>query len=174
MEMPTVHSVYILARVVSEIYDQCHRAVPDETMGRLVGYRYCWQGTYYTKIVDWIGGTLEKSHIHARFTMEGTRECEFFLDERYGNQPNRPKEVGIFHSHPFGMEPHFSSTDYQTFLAFPYDQPGNVFVLIDPLVFYFKVFTVSSTTLDGHEGKQLNQVSWICYYPGIEPSGDQP
>ena len=171
MEKPTVYPVYILDRVVSEIFDQCHRAVPDETMGRLVGYRYCWQEIGYTKIVDWIGGTLEKSHTHARFTMEGTRECEFFLDERYGNQPHRPKEVGIFHSHPFGMEPHFSPTDYETFLAFPYDQPGNVFVLIDPLIFYFKVFIVSDTTPESRRQKLLQQVPWICYHPAVTTGG---
>ena len=159
---PKIYQVYILKRVAFQIFDQCRKAVPNETLGRLLGYRFCWQGNSYVKIVDWIGGTLENSHIHARFTARGTRESEFFLDERYGQSANRPKEIGLFHSHPFGVDPHFSQTDYDTFLNFPYDQEGNVFVLIDPLISCFKVFRLSES-----KENPLQQVHWICYNPNV-------
>ncbi len=164
--METVYPVYILERVCTEIMAECNRAAPDETLGRLLGYRLCWQGTCYIKVVDWISGQLETSHVHARFTLAGTRESELFLDERYGNHTHRPREVGLFHSHPFNAEPYFSSTDYQTFLAFPYDRIGNVFLLIDPLSSFFKAFVVAMTQNQGQ--KDLKQVPWISYSPKIQ------
>lgn len=163
MQQPNavVYPVYIMGRVAQEIFDQCVQAVPNETLGRLLGYRLQWQGSDYIKIVDWVSGSLDNSNTHAQFTHQGIRECELFLDERYGNGTARPVEIGLFHSHPFRCEPHFSSTDMQTFLTFPYDQDGNVFILIDPLAYFFKVFVIAS---DGQQ-KCLRQVSWICYSP---------
>jgi proteasome lid subunit RPN8/RPN11 len=158
----SVYPVYILSSVVSDILHQCQRAVPNETLGRLLGYRLRYKEVHYVKVIDSIGGTLEASHSHARFTPEGTRESELFSDERYGTDTKRPKEVGLFHSHPFGVEPHFSSTDDETFLTFPYNREGNVFILVDPLVSYFKVFIISQESK-----KTLQQVKWICYSPSV-------
>ncbi len=160
-----IYSVYILARVAQEIYHRCHSAIPQEMLGRLLGYRLQWEGKSYTKIVDWVSGDLDNSHTHAQFTLHGTRECELFLDERYRNISERPKEIGLFHSHPFGADPHFSSTDYQTFLTFPYNQLGNVFILIDPLSQYFKSFVVEENVET--KEKKLRQVPWIIYTPKI-------
>lgn len=160
----TVYPVYIIERVAHDIFRQCQRAVPEETLGRLLGYRCRWEGADYVKIVDWVSGSLDSGVTYAKFNSRGIRECEIFIDERYGSTGNRPVEVGLFHSHPFGHEPHFSSTDYQTFLTFPYDRPGNVFALVDPLSQFFKVFIIEH----GKEGQaQLRQVPWICYSPKI-------
>lgn len=156
------YPVYILSRVAKEIFLECQKAVPKETLGRLLGYRMQWQGKTYTKIVDWISAGIENSHIHARFTAQGSRECECFLDERYSESSARPKETGLFHSHPFGVDPHFSSVDYGTFLNFPYNQEGNVFILIDPIISVFKTFIVAA---DASGAKNLKQVPCICYYP---------
>lgn len=162
-----IYPVYILSRVACEIYSQCMQAVPNETLGRLIGYRMEWQNQHYIKVIDWVAGSLDVSHIHAQFTTKGTRESELFLDERYGTQCQRPSEIGLFHSHPFGHDPHFSSTDYSTFLTFPYNEPGNVFILIDPLSGYFKVYIVVQNCHGTDQPKQLQQVSWICYFPSI-------
>jgi proteasome lid subunit RPN8/RPN11 len=159
----SVYPVYILSRVAEEIFQQCVEAVPHETLGRLLGYRYLWQGKSYTKVVDWVSGTLDSSNIHAQFTPQGIRECELFLDERYGNNTARPVEIGLFHSHPFHCEPHFSSIDLETFLTFPYDEEGNVFILIDPLAYFFKVFVIASKDRQ----KYLHQVAWMNYCPRI-------
>jgi hypothetical protein len=136
--------------------------VPSETLGRLLGYRFEWQGINYTKIVDWVTGNLDSGATYARFTTDGIRECELFIDERYGLGNSRPTEVGLFHSHPFGSEPFFSLVDDQTFLNFPYDEEGNVFILIDPLAHFFKVFIIAKKE---NESKYLQQVPWICYAP---------
>lgn len=158
-----VFPVYILQRVVWEMYAKCKRAVPNETLGRLLGYRCSWQQNEYVKIVDWASGSLDSGRTHAYFTARGIRECELFLDEKYGTGADRPRELGLFHSHPFGCDPHFSSIDDQTFLTFPYDQEGNVFVLIDPLADFFKVYIISCQ--DGE--KKLLQVPWVCYTPKV-------
>lgn len=165
---PEIYPVYILKRVAEEIQQECVRSVPQETLGRLLGKRFAWQNKRYTKIVDWVGGSLEQSHVHATFTKSGLRECECFLDERYGASPARPQEVGLFHSHPFGTDPHFSDVDYGTFLNFPYDEEGNVFLLLDPLTSIFKVFIVALKTSNDLSTKYLQQVPWICYSPRIQ------
>lgn len=156
-----VSPVYILTRVAVEVFAQCQQAAPEETLGKLLGYRCEWQGQNYVKIVDWVSGSLDCAATYACFTPNGVRECEIFVDERYGAADNRPVEVGLFHSHPFGSDPHFSATDYHTFLTFPYDQAGNVFALIDPLSRYFKVYVIEATEC----GKNLKQVPWVYYTP---------
>ncbi len=164
-DSPPIYHVYILSQVANEIMRVCQREVPNEALGRLLGYRLQWQGQSYIKIVDWVGGEIENSHTHARFTVRGTRECEVFLDERYGLDSKRPQEIGLFHSHPFGVDPHFSSTDHTTFLNFPYDREGNVFVLIDPLANFFKVYRIALETQSTPPKKYLEQIPWIVYQP---------
>lgn len=159
---PQVYPVYILQRVAAEIFHACEKAAPYETLGRILGYRYEWEGLSYVKIVDWVTGSLDHSHVHAKFTSPGIQECESFVDERYGNTELRPVEVGLYHSHPFHTDPHFSTIDEQTFLTFPYDREGNVFLLIDPLAHFFKAFVIASHP---SEPKYLKQVPWICYMP---------
>ena len=155
----TIYPIYILARVALEIQEQCKKAVPNETLGRLLGYRCSYQGQNYIKIVDWIGGTIDAGYAFAQFTSQGSRECELYCDEKYCDTEMRPKEVGLFHSHPFNVEPHFSSIDYGTFLSFPYNHPGNVFLLLDPLSKYFKAFIIRPNK------NTLQQVSFIVYHP---------
>jgi len=54
-----VYPVYILSRVAKEIFLECKKAIPKETLGRLLGYRMQWKEKNYIKIVDWISGSLE-------------------------------------------------------------------------------------------------------------------
>lgn len=161
--MSHIYPVYILSRVADEISRQCVDAIPRETLGRLLGYRCSWQGVHYVKIVDLVTGEIDSSCVHAHFTHKGIQECEHFLDERYGKNADRPQEVGLFHSHPFGTDPHFSSIDHQTFFDFPYDREGNVFVLVDPISSFFKVFIMDVE----NQEKCLKQVPWWLYSPQV-------
>ncbi len=159
-------TVWILDRVKKEIYDYCKQGMPDEAIGVILGYRLSDKGQKYIKIVDWASGKAETGRAFARFTAEGVKQYSTFLDERYGpddgfkDEKNyRPRIVGIFHSHPFGWDPSFSSTDYNTFLNFPYNAEHNVFILIDPTIDVFKTFQIQEKS----EGKTLVQVIWGEY-----------
>ncbi len=154
-----IYPVYILQRVVYETLLLCKKSDPNEAIGVLLGYKYQYKGKKYVKVVDWVTGNAYSSHAYAEFTPEGVRQYTTIIEEKYGGSENRPKIVGIFHSHPFGSNPHFSSTDYNTFLNFPYDAEHNVFVLIDPRSNYYKSYIVV------HEGgeKDLKEVDWIEY-----------
>lgn len=151
----------MLERVADEIFRFCCEQEPLEALGKLLGHRCEWEGRPYVRIVDWVTGDVTATSTSARFTAEGVRQCETEVDERYGDGPDRPREVGLFHSHPFGSDPHFSAIDHGTFLSFPYDREGNVFVLVDPLSGYFKTFLLER----GPEGKCLTQVPWAVYAP---------
>lgn len=155
------YPVYLLERVADEIFRFCRREEPLEALGKLLGYHCRWQGRRFVRIVDWVTGEVNASSVSARFTPAGIRQCECYLDEKYGDRPDRPREVGLFHSHPFGTDPHFSTVDHGTFLSFPYDREGNVFILIDPLSGYFKTFVLERAG----EEKRLAQVPWAVYAP---------
>ena len=155
-----VYSVYILQRVVQETKRVCKIADPNEAIGILLGYKYQYNGKKYVKVVDWVTGRAYQSHASAEFTPEGVRQYTSVIDEKYGDSENRPKIIGIFHSHPFGSNPHFSSIDYNTFLNFPYDAEYNVFVLIDPRSNYYKSYIVIK---EGSGSKDLEEVDWVEY-----------
>lgn len=166
----SVFPVYILSRVVHELVDFCLRASPIEALTLLVGQRVEVKdhpGVWFTKITDWVTGGVDSNHISARFTTEGVQQANLFLDERYGDQRERnaalPVIVGVAHSHPFGTEPEFSSIDLDTFLNFPYDAEGNVFVLVDPIPNppFFKVYKI----VRRGEEKVLQRVPWVEYSP---------
>lgn len=159
-------TVWILDRIKDEIYEYCKQNMPDEAIGVLIGYRLCSEGEKYIKIVDWTTGKSETGRTFAKFTAEGVRQYSSFLDERYGLDDGfrnknyvRPRIVGIFHSHPFGVDPSFSATDYNTFLNFPYDAEYNVFILIDPKIDVFKCFQIKRES----QNKDLIQVVWGEY-----------
>jgi len=155
-----IFKAYILHRVVIETLNHCKRADPKEAIGILLGYKYQFKGQKYVKVVDWVTGKANQSHAYAEFTPEGVRQYTTLIEEKYGGSENRPKIVGIFHSHPFGSNPHFSSTDYNTFLNFPYDAEHNVFVLIDPKSDYYKSYIV---VIDEKGMKNLAEVEWVEY-----------
>lgn len=155
-----IYPVYILYRVVYETRLLCKKADPNEAIGVLLGYKYQYKGKPYVKIVDWVTGKAYQSHAYAEFTPDGVRQYTSIIEEKYGGSENRPKIVGIFHSHPFGSNPHFSATDYNTFLNFPYDAEHNVFVLIDPRSNYYKSYIVVK---DKDGAKDLKEVDWIEY-----------
>ncbi len=155
-----IYKAYILHRVVIETLNHCKKADPKEAIGILLGYKYQYKGQKYVKVVDWVTGRANQSHAFAEFTPEGVRQYTTLIEEKYGGSDNRPKIVGIFHSHPFGSNPHFSSTDYNTFLNFPYDAEHNVFVLIDPKSDYYKSYIV---TVDEKGMKNLTEVEWVEY-----------
>jgi proteasome lid subunit RPN8/RPN11 len=154
-----IYPVYILQRVVYETLLLCKKSDPNEAIGILLGYKYQYKGKKYVKVVDWVTGKAYSSHAYAEFTPEGVRQYTTIIEEKYGESENRPKIVGIFHSHPFGSNPHFSSTDYNTFLNFPYDAEHNVFVLIDPRSNYYKSYIV----VNENGTKDLKEVDWIEY-----------
>lgn len=157
-----IYSVYILSRVVNETIRMCKEGAPNEAIGILLGYKMQYNGKNYVKVVDWVTGKAHKSNISAEFTPEGVRQYTSYIDEKYQGAEKRPKIVGIIHSHPFGHNPHFSGTDYNTFLNFPYDAEHNVFVLVDPIANYYKTYVV---TKDETGKKDLEEVDWIEYYP---------
>ncbi|MHA1124863.1 MAG: Mov34/MPN/PAD-1 family protein [Candidatus Heimdallarchaeota archaeon] len=157
-----IYPVYILTRVVNETIRMCKDEAPNEAIGILLGYKMQHNGTKYVKVVDWVTGKSNKSGISAKFTPEGVRQYTSYIDEKYQDAEMRPKIVGIIHSHPFGHNPHFSGTDYNTFLNFPYDAEHNVFVLVDPLASYYKTYVVVK---DDKGRKDLEEVDWVEYHP---------
>jgi proteasome lid subunit RPN8/RPN11 len=161
-EQNEIYSVYILSRVVKETIRMCKEEAPNEAIGILLGYKMQFNGRKYVKVVDWVTGKSNKSGISAKFTPEGVRQYTSYIDEKYQDGETRPKIVGIIHSHPFGHNPHFSGTDYNTFLNFPYDAEHNVFVLVDPLASYYKSYIVVKDELGK---KDLEEVDWVEYYP---------
>jgi proteasome lid subunit RPN8/RPN11 len=160
LESDNIYPVYILHRVVYETLLLCKKSIPNEAIGVLLGYKYQYKGRKYVKIVDWVTGKAYQSHAFAEFTPDGVRQYTTIIEEKYGEAEERPKIVGIFHSHPFGSNPHFSATDYNTFLNFPYDAEHNVFVLIDPKSNFYKSYIV---IIDEKNQKDLKEVEWVEY-----------
>jgi proteasome lid subunit RPN8/RPN11 len=100
---------------------------------------------------------------YARFTPEGILEYRLALHDRYGSNPHTPRVIGLWHSHPFGGNPQFSSTDINTFFRTPFCAEGNVFFLIDPLSRFFKVYMLRRP--DESDALQLERVEWCTYRP---------
>jgi hypothetical protein len=73
--------------------------------------------------------------------------------------------IGLWHSHPFGGNPQFSSTDFNTFFRTPFCAEGNVFFLIDPLSRFFKVYMLRRS--DEKDVLQLERVEWCTYRPKV-------
>ncbi|MDO8124951.1 MAG: Mov34/MPN/PAD-1 family protein [Candidatus Hermodarchaeota archaeon] len=173
---PQVYPVYVYRRTCQAIFDYClheaQRPSPREALGVILGFRRLWQGKKYIRVTDWATGRVEASIAYARFTPEGILEYRLALHDRYGTNPHTPRVVGLWHSHPFGGDPHFSSTDLHTFFNTPFCAEGNVFFLIDPLSCIFKVYMLRPR-LD-EQGLQLEQVDWCTYQPSVtiktEPS----
>ncbi|HUU77082.1 MAG TPA: Mov34/MPN/PAD-1 family protein [candidate division Zixibacteria bacterium] len=155
-----IFPVYILHRVVYETIMMCKKAMPSEAIGILLGYKMQYNDQKYVKVVDWVTGNANQSHVFAEFTPEGVRQYTTLIQEKYGDSENRPRIVGIIHSHPFGSNPHFSGTDYNTFLNFPYDAEHNVFVLVDPKSGYYKSYIV---IVNETGQKDLKEVDWVEY-----------
>jgi proteasome lid subunit RPN8/RPN11 len=164
-----VYPVYVYERTCKEIFNYCLKEAtgpsPCEALGVILGFRRAWQGSRYIRVTDWATGRVEASMAYARFTPEGILEYRLALHDRYGSNPHAPRVVGLWHSHPFGGDPHFSSTDLRTFFNTPFCAEGNVFFLIDPLSRIFKVYMLRSR-LD-EPGLQLDQVDWCTYKPSV-------
>jgi len=160
----TVYRAYVLRRVVQELFRFADESRPCECIAVLVGWRCQHADQRYVKVVDWATGEAECSRVRAEFTERGVSQYTTFLRERYGDGESRPRIVGIFHSHPFGHEPFFSSLDERTFLGTIYSAQGNVFALCDPLSRYFKVFAIAGPW--GERGvAALEEVAWVEYEP---------
>ena len=164
-----LYPVYVNSRVVSELIDFCKSTYPKEALAFLLGVKTQYKNDpkiEFTRVVDFVTGSVESTHISATFTSEGLQQANLFLDDKFGKEREKtaeiPKIVGIVHSHPFGFEPHFSTTDLDSFLNFPYDAPGNVFILIDPVPLepYFKVFKI---IINENKEKILQFVPWVEY-----------
>ena len=164
-----IYPVYINSRVINEVINFCKETYPKEALAFLLGVKSIYKGdnkTEFTRVVDWVTGSVDSTHISANFTTEGLQQANLFLDDKFGKDREKhsaiPKIIGIVHSHPFGFEPHFSSTDLDSFLNFPYVAPGNVFILIDPVPSntYFKDFKL---IINDNKDKILQHVPWIEY-----------
>ena len=175
-----VYAVYVYKRTCHEIFNFCHqeaiRQPPREALGVILGFRRSWKGGNYIRVTDWATGRVEASMAYARFTPEGILEYRLALHDRYGTNPHTPRVVGLWHSHPFGSDPQFSSTDLRTFFNTPFCAEGNIFFLIDPLSRIFKVYMLRPRP--DEPGLQLEQVDWCTYQPSvpideITPSADE-
>ncbi len=166
-----VFPVYINKRTCNEIFGFCLREAkhqpPREALGVILGFRRSWQGINYVRVTDWATGRVEASISFARFTPEGVLEYRLAMHDRYGANPLIPRVVGLWHSHPFGSDPHFSATDLHTFYKTPFCAEGNVFFLIDPLSHTFKVYMLRPRP--EVSGLQLEQVDWCTYSPSVPP-----
>jgi len=170
---PTVYPVYVFERTCKEIFNYCLEEasgpIRREALGVILGFRRKWNGEKYIRVTDWATGNVEASITHARFTPEGILEYRLALHDRYGNNPHSPRVVGLWHSHPFGGNPHFSSTDLHTFFNTPFCAEGNIFFLIDPLSRIFKVYMLRQRSEE--PGLQLERVKWCTYRPSV-PIGE--
>jgi proteasome lid subunit RPN8/RPN11 len=166
---PLVFPVYVFERTCKAIFNYCLKEAtgpsPREALGVILGFRRMWQGKKYIRVTDWATGHVEASIAHARFTPEGILEYRLALHDRYGNNPHSPRVVGLWHSHPFGGDPQFSSTDLRTFFTTPFCAEGNVFFLIDPLSRIFKVYMLRPRP--DEPGLQLERVEWCTYRPSV-------
>ena len=104
-----IYPVYVSSRVITEILNFCKETYPKEALAFLLGVKSIYKGddkTEYTRVVDWVTGSVDSTHISANFTTEGLQQANRYLDDKYGKQrekdPAIPKIVGIVHSHPFG------------------------------------------------------------------------
>ena len=163
-EIGLIYPVYISSRVLAELIVFCKSTIPSEALGFILGNRVKVDGNSqhsFTKITDWVTGSVESTHISANFTEKGLEQANNFLDDKYGKNREQnddlPKIIGIVHSHPFGFVPEFSHTDLNTFLNFPFNAEGNVFILIDPVpqIPFVKVYKIIN--------KSLIHVPWIEY-----------
>jgi proteasome lid subunit RPN8/RPN11 len=170
-----IFPVYIFERTCKEIFNYClaeaSGASRREALGVILGFRRIWKGEKYIRVTDWATGRVEASIAHARFTPEGILEYRLALHDRYGNNPHSPRVVGLWHSHPFGGDPHFSSTDLNTFFNTPFCAEGNIFFLIDPLSQIFKVYMLRERP--DEPGLQLERVEWCTYRP-LVPLDEEP
>ena len=164
-ENEIIYPVYILSRVVQGIKEHCKKEVPKEALGVLVGYKRQYKGKLFTKVIDWATGRVTSSSVFAKFDYEGILDYRLFIKERYGDK-KAPAVVGIYHSHPFGHIPDFSATDFELFFTPVYASVGNVFVLVDPTIDVFRVFTFQKN----QEGEiTFQEVDWCEYEPYYNP-----
>ncbi len=172
----SVYPVYVYERTYWDIFYYCRREArkkpPREALGVILGFRRSWRDVKYVRVTDWATGRVEASMAYARFTPEGILEYRLALHDRYGQNPHAPRVVGLWHSHPFGTDPHFSAVDLRTFLKTPFYAEGNVFFLIDPISRIFKVFMLQR--LDAAEPLKLKRVDYCVYRPDVPLSVDSP
>lgn len=160
-----VYPLYILSRVAQEILHHCQAESPKEALGVLIGRKFIWQGHKYVKITDWATGHLESGRAHAKITKEGVQEYYLLLADKYGEtSTTHPKVLGLYHSHPFGTDPRFSSIDLNTFFSFPYNAEYNTFILIEPTLRIMKCFLLLR---DATNTLTLHQVDWVEYQPCV-------
>lgn len=156
----SVLPVYVARRVAEGVMEYLREQVPDEGIVKLFGFDCEHEGRDYADVTDWFAGQAVATHITATFTDAGLQQVERARLQKYPARDDRPIELGVAHSHPFGSNPHFSGVDRDTFCRFPYGT-DNVHFLLDPTADWFKVYI---TVSDGDGGAiRLQQVPWGCY-----------
>lgn len=168
MSEEQVFDVYILSRVVDGIMNHCKNSAPNEALGFLLGFKYLYAGKKYVKIIDWVTGRINATHTFAEITNEGIMDIYLFIKERYSWNDDRPHIVGVYHSHPFGVESSFSSLDLQTFYNPLFVDELNTFILIDPYIDMFKVYIFKRI----EDYITLEEVNWCEYMPHYQEGRD--
>ena len=161
----TVVPLYVAADVVASFLDYSEDCAPTEAMGLLFGFRYQWQGIPYTRVVHWEAGTGEHATSGgARLSADEIVTIRNRVEAR-GGEKELGRVVGICHSHPFGVAPVPSPTDHATFCSFPYNFPGNAFLLVDPLVPAVRWYVIQLEEASGGEGthaeRSLVPAAWV-------------
>ena len=82
-----IYPVYINSRCITEIVKFCKDTYPKEALAFLLGVKSVYKGdkkTEYTRVVDWVTGSVDSTHISANFTSEGLQQANAFLDDKFG------------------------------------------------------------------------------------------
>ena len=163
----TVYPVYVRAAVVSTFLAYSRQQAPAEAIGLLFGFRRQWQGIPYTQVAHWEPGTAANtSAASGRLDAGEIRAIRNRVDE-YSQDAG--KLVGVCHSHPFGGPLDLSCVDRDTFLSFPYNLPGNVFLLADPTVPDVRWYRIRHGADGGP--RKLDLTSWVLVGHPEETAG---
>jgi 26S proteasome regulatory subunit N11 len=133
------YQVHSFDYVLDRIYLECRKALPNETIGFLVGMYCRWKDEYFTLIDDFIpvGGT--SSEYHVIMDTESIASAIQKLEKKYND--GRHSIVGWYHSHP-GYGVFLSDIDVKSQITF-FNQPHHVALVLDPIRNEFGFFKLS-------------------------------
>ena len=149
-----VFPVYIYESVLIKIFSLCKNS-DNEIMGQLIGNVFSYENKKYTIIKDllYIEGAIY-SHKYSTAMIEGTLgDYETKFNEIRNNRGDADlRRVGWWHSHPdFGC--FLSNIDLDTQRR-RFDASHEVALVIDPIKYKFKFFTLDNDSKDGY--KEVN------------------
>lgn len=152
-----VAPVYVYRSLVQDFLDVCAEFAPKETVGFLFGERLQWRGRRYAVVHRWVPGFgLSAERTGARLTALEISAIRNRIDGEEDDDDSLSL-LGIAHSHPFGVVTDLSSTDNNTFLSFPYNYEGNVFMLGDPGIGMVRWYCIRKADA----GNILDECDWV-------------